>query len=770
MKIRRIVLFVMLFLCSYNLLAQTEMNIRITDATNSPLPYAQISYFSKDDSSALQYAVADSLGLIHIIVKDFPINITAEYIGYKSKKVVCDKAQTLSISLEEDVQSLKGVTITGTRPKLKLSGEGFVANIQSSALSKVGSAEDVLQHIPLIRNTHEGLVVFGKGKPTIYIDGKEMRNQDELKELKSTDINEIEVVTNPSSKYDATVKSVIKIKTKRHKDNTLSADAMIKEDLGRKNKYLTTESVSVEKRTKRLDILGSLWYSMESSTQLAKINSHKNTNGITDESSTLNDVTKSRNAHINLGLNYDLNDSNSIGIKYTLYIPTHDNSNTHLDNSLTRESVLYDHLTNNTDSKTSNRTGHTLNVYYDGKIGKVELETDFTYLNNGHSETNAIKENSTKIGERLLSTKNTVKNSLYAFKFSANIPAWKGSVDLGTEDSYTKRGDDFYSNNDYVRSSNSHFDKKYVSIFGDYSLGLPFGNLTAGVRYEHFDYKYSGDNVIKKTYNNFFPSISFSTQIGAVRLLASYSSKTERPEYKQLSNDVFYASMYSLQTGNPLLNNTTIRDANLSVSWRFLQFQLDYTNYHDAIIYFNYPYANNDMVTMTTYRNIPTIKQLTPVLVIYPSFGIYSPQLTIALQKQWVKSKELIGETNLTKPILLIGFSNTFDFGKKWLLDMNLNFQGKGDYQNAHIQKNVWGLDLGISKSWFNGKLNIKLEGQDLLNMNNDASIIYSPHIQLSQTNKYYRRMAVLTLRYHLNEKGNKRNSTRAGQEEIDKL
>lgn len=61
-----------------------------------------------------------------------------------------------------------------------------------------------------------------------------MRNQDELKELKSGDINEIEVITNPSSKYDATVKSVIKIKTKHHKDNSLSADAMIKEGLGRK--------------------------------------------------------------------------------------------------------------------------------------------------------------------------------------------------------------------------------------------------------------------------------------------------------------------------------------------------------------------------------------------------------------------------------------------------------------------------------------------------------------------------------------------------------
>lgn len=170
------------------------------------------------------------------------------------------------------------------------------------------------------------------------------------------------------------------------------------------------------------------------------MNLHKNANAITDESNTLNDVTKSRDAHLNLGLNYDLNDSNSVGAKYTLYIPTHGNSHTLLDNLVTQESAIYDQLTNNTDSKTNNRTGQTLNVFYDGKIGKVGLETDFTYLNNGHSETNAINETSIKEDNRLLSTENAVNNSLYAFKFSANIPAWKGSVDVGTEDSYTKRG------------------------------------------------------------------------------------------------------------------------------------------------------------------------------------------------------------------------------------------------------------------------------------------------------------------------------------------
>ncbi len=770
MKVERIVLFVMLFLCSYGLFAQTEMNIKITDSAGSPLPYAQIAYFPRNDTTALKYAVADSTGIIHVIVKQLPVSIKAEYIGYKPKEIVCNTTNSLNIKLEDDILSLKGVTIIASRPKIKMSKEGIVANIQGTALGKLGSAEDVLQHIPLLRNTIEGFVVFGKGTPIVYIDGKEMRNQDELRELKSDDISDIEVITNPSSKYDASVKSVIKIKTIHRQNNSLSVDAMTKDGLGRKDRYYTSESVSIDKRNGKLDIYGSLWHNMESTTQFATQDLIGQANGLSEESSVMNDVTKSRNFHFNFGSNYEINDSNRIGISYTLYVPMHDNSSTRLDNALKIDGKLYDHLTNNTDSKTSNKTAHTLNAYFDGKIGKTGLEANFTYLHNGHDESNAIKESSSMEGERDLKTQNTVKNSLLAFSFSANIPVWHGSLDLGTEESYTLRDDDFYSDNNYVSSSDSHFDKKYVSVFGNYNLDLPFGNLTAGIRYEHFDYKYTGDEEIKKTYNNYFPTVSFSTQIGSVSLLASYSSKTGRPEYSQLSNDVFYASMYSLQTGNPQLKNTTIHDAVISAGWKFLQFQLDYTYTNDAIIYFNYPYGNDQLVTMTTYRNIPKIKVLTPVVVIAPSFGIYSPQLTLAMQKQWINSKELIGDVNLGKPIFLAGFANTLDFGKSWLLDINLNFQSNGDYQNAHVLKNVYALDVGISKSLFKNRLSIKLEGQDLLNRNNDASTVYSPHIQLSQMNEYYRRMVMLTLRYQFNVKEYRHNSTKAGQEEIDKL
>ncbi len=138
MKVERIVLFVMFFLCSYGLFAQTEMNIKITDSAGSPLPYAQIAYFPRNDTTALKYAVADSTGIIHVIVKQLPVSIKAEYIGYKPKEIVCNTTNSLNIKLEDDILSLKGVTIIASRPKIKMSKEGIVANIQGTALGKLG--------------------------------------------------------------------------------------------------------------------------------------------------------------------------------------------------------------------------------------------------------------------------------------------------------------------------------------------------------------------------------------------------------------------------------------------------------------------------------------------------------------------------------------------------------------------------------------------------------------------------------------------------------
>ena len=108
---------------------------------------------------------------------------------------------------------MKGVTIKGERPLFRMSDDAFVTLVEGSFLSKIGTGNDVLAHIPGVIRNGNSIEVIGRGAPLIYINGRQMRNQNELDQLSSDQIKDVEVVMTPGAKYDATVKAVISAMT-----------------------------------------------------------------------------------------------------------------------------------------------------------------------------------------------------------------------------------------------------------------------------------------------------------------------------------------------------------------------------------------------------------------------------------------------------------------------------------------------------------------------------------------------------------------------------
>lgn len=85
-------------------------------------------------------------------------------------------------------------------------------------------------------------------------------------------------------------------------------------------------------------------------------------------------------------------------------------------------------------------------------------------------------------------------------------------------------------------------------------------------------------------YGNWFPNLSFSRKLGSVRAQLSYTAKTQRPTYSQLSNNVTYVDRFTMQRGNPLLEPCTIHDISLVGTWRFLQLLVSYQQWRKEII------------------------------------------------------------------------------------------------------------------------------------------------------------------------------------------
>ncbi|WP_288860566.1 TonB-dependent receptor plug domain-containing protein [uncultured Bacteroides sp.] len=91
----------------------------------------------------------------------------------------------------------------------------MVTQVQNSSLASAGTANDVLRKTPGVVDDGDGLKVLGRGTPEVYINGRKVRDASELDQLASGNIRNVEVVTNPGARYDASVKAVIRIQTKK---------------------------------------------------------------------------------------------------------------------------------------------------------------------------------------------------------------------------------------------------------------------------------------------------------------------------------------------------------------------------------------------------------------------------------------------------------------------------------------------------------------------------------------------------------------------------
>ena len=249
----------------------------------------------------------------------------------------------------------------------------------------------------------------------------------------------------------------------------------------------------------------------------------------------------------------------------------------------------------------------------------------------------------------------------------------------------------------------------------------------------------------------------------------SYSAKTTRPTYRQLSNDVFYGNRYTLQRGNPLLDNSILHNISVQGVWKFLQFSFSYSDERGRIIHWM-EQIDNTNVTLVTYKNINSLKWIVPFVSLAPKFGIWHPQLSVGFRKQWFTMETMAGNISLNKPMLIAQANNTFRFSKTLTGELDFSYQGPGHYQNIYLDYHQAVLNISIVKTFFNDRLSIKLAGEDLFDRSRDGNLVYNHQVKLWQGNYYDRRRFVATIRYKFNTTRSKYKGTGAGNDEKSRL
>lgn len=249
---------------------------------------------------------------------------------------------------------------------------------------------------------------------------------------------------------------------------------------------------------------------------------------------------------------------------------------------------------------------HLANVYYNGTVGKLGIDFNMDYLWNKSRKSSFNDEQSENFDDAEVETRSLSRSRLFAEKLVLSYPLGKGEIEIGQE--YTNsRLESGFTTTASLTDATTQVDENNTAFFLQLSRQLGRLNVSAGLRYEHvnFDYYVDGQHRPEqsKTYDNLFPSLSLSTQIGKVQTSLSYSNKTVRPDYARLDGTVNYVNRFTYQSGNPYLKPTTLHTVELMAAWKMFFAQISYCYAKDPIYNATQPYADDERIQLITFDN-----------------------------------------------------------------------------------------------------------------------------------------------------------------------
>ncbi len=782
----------MLLLAALSAAAKGDWKGKVVDEKGEPVAYANVAVLSRADSTVVCGTVTEEDGTFNIKTSETDGIMMVAILGYRTQYF--KPVDGIIITLVEDTSLLEAAAVQAVMPKTKLTGEGLQTNVHGSVLENAGSANDVLAKTPGLIKSQNGLEVIGKGSPLVYINGRKVTDPTELDRLQSNEIQSIEVITNPGAQYDATVRSVVRIKTVRRQGEGFgfSVNASDAQSLRWAKGNDQTGAFNMNYRTGGVDIFGGVNYAGISQRQLSdsQTASYSLKNGVTSvfENKGTIDAPFFRNSLSgNLGANWQIADNHFLGgkVEFGRALLNHDMSTISL--KVYEDGSLIDELNTVSEdmmgSVPETRLG--ANLYYNGVIGeKLGVDVNFDYYGTDDSMNSTATETSSMAMDATLSSTSRNSARMYAAKAVLSYPIWMGQLQAGTEESFTRRSDEYRIDGISIPASSAQVKEDNYAAFATYGFYLPkAGQFGAGVRYEYVRYAYEDAlnpaSDLSRKYGRFFPTFSYANAFGPVQVLFNYSAKTQRPKYSNLSGAIRYNSRYIWQSGNAMLQPQVTHDVSLTALWKFITASVDYNRTNDAMMTWSSPYHAEgvyDGVVLVKPVNIDTpYRRMTAFVNATPSLGAFTLNYTVGVLSQWLSltmddPREASGKRLVSfngQPIFFAQLFNTLTLKGGWQFELGGAFNSSGYEQNVRLVNPVFNLTAAVQKTLLkDGSLVLRLEGDDLAGMNHYSFDTDFGSHTIQQTNVMDTQRIKFSVRYNFNAAKSKYRGTGAGADE----
>ena len=749
---------------------------KVLDEKNSPLAYANV-ILQTADSVYLAGTTTDVDGKFTLAKHENAKLINISFVGYSTLVKELTSNQLGNIQLYPDAQLLGEVVVKGYLPKTQAKGDAMVTTVNGTVLEKAGTAENLLDKIPNVTAQNGAVTVFGRGTPEIYINGRKVRNQQELDQLSSDNIKSVEVVSNPGARYDASVKAVIRIITKKVAGEGFGIDNRAVVRNQRVYGWTVFDQLNFNYRKNGFDLSGMLYGGnlRGGNDQFFVIDTYLDK--LWRQNLSLpNQIFKTKQIETLLSLNYQFNENHSMGARFNWektpesYWLVNQFAQTFSGNQLYED--LHSNVVGN-----EPEGYRKANFYYSGKVKNWSVDFNADGLWSDAENTQVAEEEIlggiNEAVNRSVTTFDTKKNELYAAKLVVSHPLAKGNLSFGGEYSHNKRNTTYFNEEGVIANDEAMIKEGATSAFVEYARAFHKVQVQLGIRYEKvaFDYYDAGKYVAEQSrdYNHVFPSINFSFPLKNVQMQLGYASDIRRPAYQELRSNITYVNRYMYDKGNPFLMPSITHNVTLGTSYKWINLYVGYSHIMDDITNQTVAYSEGDpTIGLLTLHNTPAYDKLVASLNFSPTVGFWTPQLGLAIQKQWYDGEIALGKEKFNKPVGTITFRNNLSLPKGFLLGVNGTWMTKGYDKNIYIAENLVVLSASLYKSFLKDRLSLQINANNLLEQEQVVNIFSGMRTMLNK--QVYHRQIDLTLRYKFNATKSKYKGTGAGESQKSRM
>jgi len=769
-----------------------------------PMDYATVSLIRAADSTVVKGALSNDNGVYTFDnIRSGKYLIKASVVGYQKAVTtpftVPESATTVTapaLSMRAGSTELKGVTITGTKPLIERKIDRTVMNVENSVLAAGNTALEILEKAPGVTvDKDDNISLKGKQGVTVMINDKltYLSAAQLATLLRSTDgntIKSIEIITNPSAKYDAAGNSgIINIKLKKNSQSGTNGSITV--GAARGAFWRDNSSLNLNHKQGNLNVFGTFSRGDNKNTRdiyIDRVTRERDSTGkVIGNPTYFTQFTRMPHVyHYNnyrVGADYDVTSKNTIGFVVSGYSNSevdNNDGNTKIgsapnlaDSSLTTVSTI---------DQTYKNFAANLNDRFKIDTSGQELSVDLDYSkfkNNSIAQYNTnyfLADGSTQHAPQLLRNQTPSNITIYTAKVDYTKPLSKTvKLETGAKFSSVKTDNNLqaqiFNGNSYVndttRTNRFIYTEKITAGYLNLNKQFKKTSIQLGLRgeYTQSNGNLLGSTPVDRSYFNLFPSVFINRTLNDKNEISfSYSRRIDRPGYDDLNPFVYYLDPYTFSKGNAFLKP-------------------QYTNNFE----FNYTYNKSINVSLGYSRTTDVITE------IILTEGQKSFQTNLNLQTQNSYSLNINAPYTITKwwsgnidvNSFYLGFkSDSVGTGKlndgqvtvqvkatQTLTFGSYKFEIRGDYQSPltygiYKIRPRYGIDAGVSHSFANKKANIKLALDDIFYMrrNNLSSRTLGNDFDIRQN--YDSRVGRLTFTYNFGNNKIKAREHRSGADD----